>query len=323
MKIADKNIRYKCSLCNCKAYADLYQNEAIRYVMCEECSLVSLYPRPTEEEYAHFYEKEYQKHRHKLETYEEAVARLESKGSYDKRKLYLPDLDRYITKQSRVLEIGSGWGVLSRLIQDTYRCEVQSIETGKLQAHVAKKYFKLNVFCGTLNAFMEANKTESYDVIVMTHVLEHLTNPDNALTHINKLLKKNGVLYIAVPNVARPFEPLDRFFHFEHVYYFSPLTLMKLFRKNGLKIVYMNLRSVDIRIAVVKETDKRPEIDTTKFLKKYHGKRIRTILKLQAYKYSFLRIFKQIARAILPREVFNNVRRFVIVILRKLRIIDV
>ena len=84
--MTNTDTKYTCSLCNGKVYADLYQNEEVQYVMCENCALISLYPRPTEEEYTHFYEREYQSYRHSIINYEQAVEGRKAKGFDLKKK---------------------------------------------------------------------------------------------------------------------------------------------------------------------------------------------------------------------------------------------
>lgn len=41
----------KCNLCGKIESKEIYKNDRVRYVMCNNCSLVYLNPRRTEEEY--------------------------------------------------------------------------------------------------------------------------------------------------------------------------------------------------------------------------------------------------------------------------------
>lgn len=107
------------------------------------------------------------------------------------------------------------------------------------------------------------------------------------------------------------------------MYYFSPLTLVQLFANCGLKVIYRNPNSLDLRVVAVKETDKRPEINTSTFINLYSGKRVRSIIKRQGYKYASLRVFKRAGEAIFPRKVFNYIHRNIIKLLRKLNVINV
>jgi len=48
--------------------------------------------------------------------------------------------------------------------------------------------------------FEEFNPEEKYDVIFMTHILEHMDDPVSLLVRSSKWLNKNGRILIAVPN---------------------------------------------------------------------------------------------------------------------------
>ena len=313
--------KYTCSLCGRTVYKDIYQNEEVQYVMCENCSLISLYPRPTEEEYTHFYEREYQSYRHSITNYEQAVEGRKAKG-FDLKKKYMVYVEPYLKKNSRVLEIGSGWGTFLKLIADTYKCDVRGVEISELAVRVAREHYGLSIEHKTLNDFTYRYKGEKFDVIIMMQVLEHIVDPNKGLKQLASLLSNGGVAYIAVPNTMQPNEPLDRFFHFEHVNYFSPYTLMKILEKNGLKIIW-NKNNHDINIIVARAEHPSESINNSIRKGDYTKYKIRRKLENQRKKYAFLRIFKKGARLLLTEPLFNNVRKIVVSGLKKLGIIKV
>ena len=47
----------------------------------------------------------------------------------------------------------------------------------------------------------ESIRSDTFDVIIFSHVLEHLTDPWSVLKKSTELLKKNGVIIIALPNI--------------------------------------------------------------------------------------------------------------------------
>lgn len=201
-----------CPLCGSQQRSPLYSSSNLSYVMCDECTFVFLSPRLTEEEYREFYRDSYQKDRHKVTNYKEAIARLKRKGSVERRRKYLSDIGPYLSQKARVLEIGSSWGALLKLIHDTYRADVTGIEISKLASDVAKKYYGIPTFHQTFDEYNRKNHEGAFDVIIMNHVLEHILNPEQTLLNVKNLLTENGVLFVAVPNIAYPTESLDRFF---------------------------------------------------------------------------------------------------------------
>lgn len=91
----------------------------------------------------------------------------------------------------------------------------------------------------------DLRKDLQYDLLVMYHVLEHVTEPDKKLTEYLKLLKDDGVMLVSTPEwygdlqeasgpVVSSFEHL---WHKDHINVFSQNSLKNLFIKVGLDIV--------------------------------------------------------------------------------------
>ena len=57
----------------------------------------------------------------------------------------------------------------------------------------------LDVFCGTLE---EYQTDQQYDVVFMSHVIEHVLDPVATVATIERLLAPGGVLYLETPNVG-------------------------------------------------------------------------------------------------------------------------
>jgi SAM-dependent methyltransferase len=89
----------------------------------------------------------------------------------------------------------------------------------------------------------------SFDIVTMFHVLEHLSSPSQALTKIYSWLKKNGHIVIEVPNIESPtaqYKGLNwELIYPEHRFYFSPSSLQHLLKKNNFGIVSMRFRDFD------------------------------------------------------------------------------
>ncbi|MDP6659699.1 MAG: class I SAM-dependent methyltransferase [Candidatus Pacebacteria bacterium] len=290
--------------------------------MCDNCTLISLYPRPTEEEYEKFYKDEYQKHRHDINTYEQAVRIREQKGLKGK-KSYIEELGEFLREGISVFDIGCGWGTFLKLLKDSKGFNVEGIEPGAMQARVARDYYGLKVARETLSDYVERNSGNRFDLVSMIHVLEHFVDPGKVLDDAKSILKSDGVLFVAVPNTPRPNEPLDRFFHFEHCYYFTPLTLNKLLKKHGLKIISLTSTKDELRVSAVFKEDSRREIDTSNLSKLYSEREVRSSLNKQVRKYRILRFLKSVARTILPWRLFQVLRGWIISILKRLSVIDI
>ena len=74
----------------------------------------------------------------------------------------------------------------------------------------------------------EVNK--KYELVIIFNVLEHVYNPEKVMKSIHRVLKKNGLLVIIVPNVESLAASImqsrcNMFLGMSHITMFSPITL--------------------------------------------------------------------------------------------------
>ncbi|WP_298397471.1 class I SAM-dependent methyltransferase [Flavobacterium sp.] len=137
--------------------------------------------------------------------------------------------------KGRILDIGAGVGdFLSVAKNDGW--EIIGKEPSEKAKAIAQK--KGVVFVNDLIE-LESN---SFDVITMWHVLEHVPDLENQIAELKRLLKPNGTILIAVPN----FKSFDanHYKHFWaaydvpiHLWHFSKTAIQKLFQKQNLELV--------------------------------------------------------------------------------------
>jgi len=136
----------------------------------------------------------------------------------------------------RVLEFGCGAGALMEKIAPM----VSSIEglerTAGFRARLQGKGYTI---------LQDLSETSGqYDVILMFHVLEHLSDAIGSIRGCIERLAPNGLLYIEVPNVEDALLTLYdvgeyRKFHFfkDHLHYFSRSSLTEAARRAGAEPV--------------------------------------------------------------------------------------
>ncbi len=106
----------------------------------------------------------------------------------------------------------------------------------------------LNVFCGTL---IDADFPDnSFDVIRLHYVFEHLINPKETLDEIHRILKPDGICLIRIPNIDSAMFKLFKVNWFaldipRHVFHYTPDTFSKLAEQHGLKVKKVNFNSPD------------------------------------------------------------------------------
>lgn len=149
-------------------------------------------------------------------------------------------IKRQYPHAGKILDIGCGYGHFLNIMRDcgwdTYGLEPS------YQAVSYAKTRMLNVVHGTLNeAAYDAN---SFDVITMFYVLEHLSNPVEALLRVNRTLKPGGLLILRVPHTTPIVRVLstpgiannlyDLPFHLSD---FSPETIRCILEKTGYETI--------------------------------------------------------------------------------------
>lgn len=134
-----------------------------------------------------------------------------------------------------VLEIGAVNGYNLNLYKNVVKGEVYGIEPSQINCLSAKRKYNIDVFCGMFDEYIEQNPNKKYDLIFMSHVLEHIVNPN---TFIQKCSEVNSkYVFIEVPTIDYKFidEPLGLFID-EHVNHFTFESLQYLMNKNGYAI---------------------------------------------------------------------------------------
>lgn len=135
----------------------------------------------------------------------------------------------------RLLDIGSGAGVGAELLAKTIGIDhvtCLDISTQALKETLARGFSPLVASAeGKLLPFA----ADSFDVVVIDEVVEHLVDTDSIMSEIHRVLKPDGQLVLSTPNLASWFNRLAILIGFQPAY--SEVSFKKVYGRPGHGIV--------------------------------------------------------------------------------------
>lgn len=213
----------------CKDHTVSGENFELLYDREREMLITS--PKPALEKLPEYYQSEkYISHTDSKNSFTDKV--YQSVKRYMLRKK-LNWITKEYSKKGNLLDIGAGTGdFLLEAKNEGWRIEGIEPEI-RARELAARKGIELKENYRDLGS-------GKFDVITMWHVLEHVPDLQNLVWELDKLLNKNGLLVIAVPN----FKSYDAKYYKEfwaaydvprHLWHFSESSLKHLFKDTGLK----------------------------------------------------------------------------------------
>ncbi len=223
-----------CAVCGSSAAEAVYQydyeGKAVDIVRCHLCGHLFAHPLPLTDFPSR-----------RMESVEDA----ELFGSKLLKRLYknmvimreIRNVKKIIkTPSPRLLDIGCGTGWTTGIWREN-GFVVTGLESSETRYHVARERYGLNVITKPVE---EYETGQDFDIVIMRHVLEHIAQPDKVLMQVKKILKKDGVFLIVVPNIDCVGRHLFRE-NWEwvlpwHLHFFTPRILRRLLENQGFKI---------------------------------------------------------------------------------------
>ncbi len=201
----------------------------------DKLDMLITFPKPDSADLPKYYQSEnYISHTDRRSNWFELVYQFIKSIALKNKVKYI---EKHHPKKGKLLDIGAGTGDFLKQIQKS-GWDVFGIEPSDQARSLAHKK-------GIVLERETTNmQSQSYDVITMWHVLEHVEDLDFQITELKRLLKPNGTLFIAVPNY-RSFDAkyYRRFWAgFDvprHLWHFSKKSIKILFGKKDFEIAEM------------------------------------------------------------------------------------
>lgn len=203
-------------------------------VSCENCGFVFADTSANQEIYDRYYAE--------MSKYEDVnTASGGGDKPYDLKRLNQTanDIERILTnnKSARILDIGCGNGGLIQIMKERGYKNVVGLDPSETCVNSMKNK-GLEACKGGLFSKSEMDKT--FDLIILSHVLEHIYDLSNAVSNLKKFLQPNGLVYVETPNAAKYPEYYivpNYYFDTEHINHFSKLHHQNLFENCGYNLI--------------------------------------------------------------------------------------
>lgn len=230
-----------CPICGAKKLKKAFETkdfflskESFSICKCQKCGFHFTNPRPNKEHLAPYYEsEEYISHSNSNQGLFGFL--YQKVRNYTLGKKY--QLVNSFRNGHRILDIGCATGqFLNEFKVRGWDCI--GVEPDPDARTFAETKYHLKVLSEERVNELE---DQSFDVISMWHVLEHVSDLDQRMMDLKRLIKANGILFIALPNIeswdaqhyAQHWAGLDVP---RHLYHFNKASVKMLFEKYNFKI---------------------------------------------------------------------------------------
>jgi len=143
-------------------------------------------------------------------------------------------LSRYITKKSKILDVGCAMGGFLRFLRKKGYENLYGIDPIKEYVNASDNE---NIKVGDVSSVpFESN---SFDVVILDQVLEHVFDLKLALSEIKRVLIYGGLCCVSVPN-EQQYDDVYFYLMKEHVQHFNYLGLKRLANLNGFEVINNN-----------------------------------------------------------------------------------
>lgn len=225
-----KKIPTTCQSCHSKKVSlFLSANKFYSLYKCSDCSVVFTFPQPKATKLIN-------------QVVYDSKKELESRIAnfpieYQRARVHVLNFMKY-KKSGKYLDVGCSYGIGLKAAHDL-GFDVIGVEPTKKAANYARKHFKLEIIEKTLEK--AKIKSNTFDVISLYDVLEHVPNLHKFLTEIRRILKPEGLLVIQSPNIeSYAFKLLTVNWNWllvpNHLWHFSKKSISKLLKENGFLV---------------------------------------------------------------------------------------
>lgn len=282
----------------------------INFKLCKNCGVIRQDPIMTEVSTKEFYKNFYRKLYTGKDDDENKEEIFKSQYLSGEKYYYLIKSEllkkNYLLKnQKNILEIGSSCGGILKFFFDN-KHNVYALDYDQEYIDFGKKK-------GITNVYNDINKIEKkFNLIILSHTLEHFKNLKQNIKLIEKILEEDGFIFLDLPgifnfdyyhlrNLLYDYKRIHFLYHLQnaHNYYFIKETFTNFIINNTeLEIIY-----IDEKINCILKKSKKKKVNKNLYDKKSYRK-ILSFIRLNHFRYFLL---KNIRFVLIP---INEIKKY-------------
>ncbi len=234
----------QCFSCKSNQVNFKYILRGFKIYKCKNCDVEFVNPIPSQEDMEKYYSLIKTQKLDKQEILN-TLKEFENEKNSPRRDFYeniLTLIKKLKNKKSlKIAEIGSGIGLFVHYSNNQGH-KAQGTEVTKRIADFCTNLINGEIYYIKNNEYLKFLKKNSYDLVFLDHVFEHLTDPKTYLDIFRQLLTENGYLIFRVPNhvslssklFGKKWTWIDPPYH---LYYYNPKSVKILLENSGYDVI--------------------------------------------------------------------------------------
>lgn len=101
-----------------------------------------------------------------------------------------------VKKDSKILDVGTGTGVLIKYLMETNPKEIHGVDLSENMIQVAKSKYKDDRVKFYAEDIVEFNEEKDFDYVFIYSAYPHFKDKEKLFSHLRKLMKENGKIII-------------------------------------------------------------------------------------------------------------------------------
>ena len=202
----------------CHTMKNSKAGDLIPIACCQNCGLLQLKDELNELDLLEFYKSKYRvecgkQDRHNLKHVDKAGVKVMSR---------LKEIAFFIRKNTKLPDIGSGEGKITYILS-RMGAEASRIYPSRGYLEFGKNYYSINVEQKRISQLVDS---QLYQIVIMFHVMEHLSNPLKVIRKVHQILKLGGLFVLELANLGSKTTSLFNIFFKARTLYFTCLSLI-------------------------------------------------------------------------------------------------